>query len=193
MKVTGGVEGAAAAGGRAHQRDRQGDGQGNGARPHQDCRPLTHAPSIWPERRRSPRRGQAAHGTCCPCIAVSYTVSCRYGYRSGRGRPPAGTAARARSCWPASRSCASPGYGYRLLETLDAAGFGVDANTLYPLLRRLEKQGLLVERVEHRRGAAAQVLHDEPRQASRAGRGAARRLVTAGGRAIDGLTNEVKE
>ncbi len=36
-----------------------------------------------------------------------------------------------------------PGYGYRLLETLDAAGFGVDANTLYPLLRRLEKQGLL--------------------------------------------------
>ncbi len=24
------------------------------------------------------------------------------------------------------------------------AGFGVDANTLYPLLRRLEKQGLLV-------------------------------------------------
>ncbi len=36
-----------------------------------------------------------------------------------------------------------PGYGYRLLEILEAAGFGVDANTLYPLLRRLEKQGLL--------------------------------------------------
>ena len=36
-----------------------------------------------------------------------------------------------------------PGYGYRLLEILDGAGFGVDANTLYPLLRRLEKQGLL--------------------------------------------------
>ena len=36
-----------------------------------------------------------------------------------------------------------PGYGYRLLETLETAGFGVDANTLYPLLRRLEKQGLL--------------------------------------------------
>ena len=34
-------------------------------------------------------------------------------------------------------------YGYRLLETLDAAGFAVDANTLYPLLRRLERQGLL--------------------------------------------------
>ncbi len=38
----------------------------------------------------------------------------------------------------------TPGYGYALLETLGDAGFGVDANTLYPLLRRLEKQGLLV-------------------------------------------------
>ena len=36
-----------------------------------------------------------------------------------------------------------PGYGYALLETLAGAGFGVDANTLYPLLRRLERQGLL--------------------------------------------------
>jgi DNA-binding PadR family transcriptional regulator len=36
-----------------------------------------------------------------------------------------------------------PTYGYALLETLADAGFGVDANTLYPLLRRLEKQGLL--------------------------------------------------
>ena len=34
-------------------------------------------------------------------------------------------------------------YGYRLLERLEEAGFTVDANTLYPLLRRLEKQGLL--------------------------------------------------
>lgn len=37
----------------------------------------------------------------------------------------------------------SPGYGYALLEQLAAAGFDVDANTLYPLLRRLERQGLL--------------------------------------------------
>ena len=37
-----------------------------------------------------------------------------------------------------------PRYGYALLETLDAAGVQVDGNTLYPLLRRLEKQGLLV-------------------------------------------------
>jgi len=36
-----------------------------------------------------------------------------------------------------------PGYGYALLEHLAAAGIDVDANTLYPLLRRLETQGLL--------------------------------------------------
>lgn len=36
-----------------------------------------------------------------------------------------------------------PGYGYALLESLEGAGIEVDANTLYPLLRRLEKQGLL--------------------------------------------------
>ena len=36
-----------------------------------------------------------------------------------------------------------PRYGYALLSTLEQAGFEVDANTLYPLLRRLEKQGLL--------------------------------------------------
>lgn len=34
-------------------------------------------------------------------------------------------------------------YGYALLEALQGSGFDVDANTLYPLLRRLEKQGLL--------------------------------------------------
>ena len=36
-----------------------------------------------------------------------------------------------------------PNYGYALLDTLENSGFEVDANTLYPLLRRLEKQGLL--------------------------------------------------
>ncbi|HEX6380392.1 PadR family transcriptional regulator [Actinoplanes sp. ATCC 53533] len=36
-----------------------------------------------------------------------------------------------------------PNYGYALLDLLGARGFAVDANTLYPLLRRLEKQGLL--------------------------------------------------
>ncbi|GLY26399.1 PadR family transcriptional regulator [Micromonospora echinospora] len=36
-----------------------------------------------------------------------------------------------------------PDYGYALLQRLSAHGFPVDANTLYPLLRRLEEQGLL--------------------------------------------------
>ena len=36
-----------------------------------------------------------------------------------------------------------PDYGYSLLERLVPNGFAVEANTLYPLLRRLEKQGLL--------------------------------------------------
>jgi DNA-binding PadR family transcriptional regulator len=36
-----------------------------------------------------------------------------------------------------------PNYGYALLESLQGSGIDVDANTLYPLLRRLEKQGLL--------------------------------------------------
>ena len=34
-------------------------------------------------------------------------------------------------------------YGYTLLKDLQAAGLAVDQNTLYPLLRRLESQGLL--------------------------------------------------
>ena len=37
----------------------------------------------------------------------------------------------------------TPGYGYNLLEELGSRGFATDANTLYPLLRRLEKQGYL--------------------------------------------------
>jgi DNA-binding PadR family transcriptional regulator len=37
----------------------------------------------------------------------------------------------------------TPEYGYQLLEDLQGAGIDVDANTLYPLLRRLEKQGFL--------------------------------------------------
>jgi PadR family transcriptional regulator, regulatory protein PadR len=35
------------------------------------------------------------------------------------------------------------GYGYGLLKTLDDAGIPSDANTIYPLLRRLEERGLL--------------------------------------------------
>ena len=35
-------------------------------------------------------------------------------------------------------------YGYTLRKTLNEHGLDVDENTLYPLLRRLETQGLLV-------------------------------------------------
>lgn len=37
----------------------------------------------------------------------------------------------------------TPGYGYGLLDALEQAGVPVAGNTLYPLLRRLESQGLL--------------------------------------------------
>lgn len=36
-----------------------------------------------------------------------------------------------------------PRYGYGLLQRLEQAGVAVDAGTLYPLMRRLEKQGIL--------------------------------------------------
>ena len=35
-------------------------------------------------------------------------------------------------------------YGYALRKALEARGLDIDENTLYPLLRRLETQGLLV-------------------------------------------------
>ena len=37
-----------------------------------------------------------------------------------------------------------PGYGYALIDQLADLGFTVEANTLYPLLRRLEGQGMLL-------------------------------------------------
>jgi len=41
-------------------------------------------------------------------------------------------------------SCLSkPRYGYSLLQDMEDKGIRVEANTLYPLLRRLETQGLL--------------------------------------------------
>lgn len=36
-----------------------------------------------------------------------------------------------------------PTYGYSLVKKLEAGGVPMDGNTLYPLLRRLEAQGLL--------------------------------------------------
>lgn len=37
-----------------------------------------------------------------------------------------------------------PQYGYSLVQALSERGLEIEQNTLYPLLRRLEKQGLLV-------------------------------------------------
>ena len=36
-----------------------------------------------------------------------------------------------------------PHYGYSLLQSMQERGIDIEANTLYPLLRRLESQGLL--------------------------------------------------
>lgn len=36
-----------------------------------------------------------------------------------------------------------PQYGYSLIQALNKQGLMVEQNTLYPLLRRIEKQGLL--------------------------------------------------
>lgn len=38
----------------------------------------------------------------------------------------------------------TPQYGYSLLEKLQSYNYPVESGTLYPLLRRLEKQGLCV-------------------------------------------------
>jgi DNA-binding PadR family transcriptional regulator len=40
-------------------------------------------------------------------------------------------------------SLRTPRYGYALLQVLQDKGIEMEANTLYPLLRRLETQGLL--------------------------------------------------
>lgn len=37
----------------------------------------------------------------------------------------------------------TPQYGYSLVQTLEASGIGIEQSTLYPLLRRLEKQELV--------------------------------------------------
>jgi DNA-binding PadR family transcriptional regulator len=37
----------------------------------------------------------------------------------------------------------NPEYGYSLVQKLDEKNASIDAGTLYPLLRRLEKQGIL--------------------------------------------------
>ena len=40
----------------------------------------------------------------------------------------------------------TPMYGYDLVKHLESSGISIEANTLYPLMRRLESQGLLESR-----------------------------------------------
>ena len=56
-------------------------------------------------------------------------------------------------------------YGYSLIKSLDENGLEIDQGTLYPLLRRLEGQGLLQSawRVETDRPRRYYVLSDEGR------------------------------
>lgn len=56
-------------------------------------------------------------------------------------------------------------YGYSLINALKAGGLEIDQGTLYPLLRRLESQGLLLSnwRIESDRPRRYYVLSDEGR------------------------------
>jgi len=49
--------------------------------------------------------------------------------------------------------CDRPQYGYSLMQTLADQGLDVEEGTLYPLLRRLEKQGLLASEWQVEDGA----------------------------------------
>jgi DNA-binding PadR family transcriptional regulator len=55
-----------------------------------------------------------------------------------------------------------PNYGYALLESMQHAGIEVDANTLYPLLRRLEKQGLVTSAWDTEGGRPRKYLRISP-------------------------------
>jgi len=50
----------------------------------------------------------------------------------------------------------TPMYGYMMIRYLQEQGYSVEENTLYPILRRLEKNGWLSSRWD--------VLHDRPKK-----------------------------
>ncbi len=78
-------------------------------------------------------------------------------------------------------------YGYTLRKTLEERGLEVDENTLYPLLRRLESQGLLTSewREQNKRNKRFYRLADE-------GERMLQRLV-AEWRAMDVAINDILE
>lgn len=59
-----------------------------------------------------------------------------------------------------------PQYGYSLIKRLGEGGLEIDQGTLYPLLRRLESQGLLTSdwRIEGERPRRYYMLSEEGRQ-----------------------------
>src|SRR5690606_14608137 len=75
---------------------------------------------------------------CQYCVPHTIVSAMSENFESHRQELRRGTAVLA--CLQLLRT---PGYGYGLLEDLARHGFPTDGNTLYPLLRRLEKQGLL--------------------------------------------------
>jgi len=60
----------------------------------------------------------------------------------------------------------TPAYGYSLVQQLASRDMAIDQSTLYPLLRRLEKQGLLDSdwSVEESRPRKYYVLSDKGRE-----------------------------
>ncbi|WP_344634224.1 PadR family transcriptional regulator [Kitasatospora cystarginea] len=56
----------------------------------------------------------------------------------------------------------TPGYGYGLLDELERAGMPVAGNTLYPLLRRLESQGLLTSEWDTSQARPRKVYRTSP-------------------------------
>lgn len=67
----------------------------------------------------------------------------RYGKRRRAVRSADGTAP-GNHCTECFSQLDEPKYGYSLVTTLTEYGMPVETNTLYPLLRRLEGQGLLI-------------------------------------------------
>lgn len=68
---------------------------------------------------------------------------------------------------------AEPRYGYALVQSLEQKGVSIDPSTLYPLLRRLEKQGLLSSewdtgeakpRKYYRRTKCGNIIYEELKQ-----------------------------
>lgn len=63
-------------------------------------------------------------------------------------------------------SLREPHYGYALLQTMQGIGIHIEANTLYPLLRRLEEQELLTSTwdVSEKRPRKYYVISDKGEQ-----------------------------